>query len=90
VSYSGGDGFTGRVGGTTPGYDSQTCERDDVRGFVCRCQSIKYPGRGSRYGCDEPVGASSDQPSSEVDLTRGGVQPSSEAEFHLRGRPALE
>jgi hypothetical protein len=45
-----------RVGGT---YDSQACQRDDVHGFVCRCQSIKCPGRGSRYGGGELVGASS-------------------------------
>jgi hypothetical protein len=98
VSYSGGDGLTGRVGGTAPGYDSQAHQRDSVRGFVCRCQSIKCPGRGSRYGGGELVGASSEadltrggvQPASEADLTRGGVQPSSEAEPYPRGRPALE
>jgi hypothetical protein len=36
-----------------------------VRGFVfdlgaCMCQSIKDPSRGSRYGGDEPVRASSE------------------------------
>jgi hypothetical protein len=30
VPYSGGDGLTRRVGGTTPGYDSQACQRRDV------------------------------------------------------------
>jgi hypothetical protein len=65
VSYSGGDGLTERVGGTAPGYGSQARHRDDVHGFVfdlraCRCQSIKCPGRGSRYGGGEPVGASSE------------------------------
>jgi hypothetical protein len=30
VSYSGGDGLTGRVGGTALGYDSQACQRNDM------------------------------------------------------------
>jgi hypothetical protein len=65
VPYSGGDGLTGRVGGTAPGYDSQACQRDGMRGFVfdlgaCRCQNIKCSGRGSRYGGSEPVRASSE------------------------------
>jgi hypothetical protein len=30
VSYSGGDRLTGRVGGTAPRYDSQTCQKDSV------------------------------------------------------------
>jgi hypothetical protein len=30
VSYSGGDGLTGRVGRTTLGYDSQACQRNDM------------------------------------------------------------
>jgi hypothetical protein len=58
-----------------------------VRGTACacRCQSIKCPGRGSRYGGGVPAGVSS-----EADLTRGGVHPPSEAEPHVRGRLALE
>jgi hypothetical protein len=74
------------------------------RGFVfdlgaCMCQSIKCPGRGSRYGGGEPVRASSEaEPHPRgrstlergQNLTRGGVQPSSEAEPHARGHPALE
>jgi hypothetical protein len=47
------------------------------RGFIFdlgtyMCQNIKHPGRGSGYGGDETVRASS------------------EAEPHVRGRPALE
>jgi hypothetical protein len=58
-----------------------------VEGTACarRCQSIKCPGRGSRYG-----GGRRARASSEADLTRGGVQPPSEAEPHTRGRLALE
>jgi hypothetical protein len=44
VPYNGGDGLTRRVGGTSPGYDSQARQRVDVCGFACRCQSIKCPG----------------------------------------------
>jgi hypothetical protein len=49
-----------------------------VRGTVrsCRCQSIKWLGRGSRYG-----GGVSGGHSSEEDLTRWGVQPPSEADL---------
>jgi hypothetical protein len=36
------------------------------------------------------VRASSDGPRARGSLTRGGIQPSSKAEPHLRGRPALE
>jgi hypothetical protein len=53
-----------------------------VRGTACTCmcQSIKWLGRVSRYGGGVPAGTSS-----EADLTRGGVQPPSEAEPHPRG-----
>jgi hypothetical protein len=37
---------------------------------ICKCQSIKWLDRGSRYG-----GGVSAGPSGEVDLTRGGVSP---------------
>jgi hypothetical protein len=30
VSYSGGDGLIGRVGGTAPGYDSHACQRGSM------------------------------------------------------------
>jgi hypothetical protein len=50
-----------------------------------QCQSIKCPGRGSRYGGGGPARASS-----EAGLTRGGVQPPNEAEPHPRGRLSLE
>jgi hypothetical protein len=76
VSYNGGDGLAGRVGGTALGYGSQARQRDGIRGFICRRQSIKCPGRGSRYGGSEAVRASI-----EADLTRGGIQPSSEEGF---------
>jgi hypothetical protein len=58
-----------------------------VRGTACtcRCQSIKCSGRGSGSGGGVPAGASS-----ESDLARGGVQPSSEAEPHPRRRLAPE
>jgi hypothetical protein len=88
--YSGGDGLTGRVGGTASGYDSQACQRNDLRGFVsnpsaCRCQNIKCSSRGSSYGGSEPMRASS-----EAEARPRGDQPSSEAELLARGRPALE
>jgi hypothetical protein len=53
-----------------------------VRGTACtcRCESIKWLGRGSRYEGGVPAGASSG-----ADLTRGGVQPPSEAEPYPRG-----
>jgi hypothetical protein len=74
VSYSGGDGLTGRVGGTTPGFTGVSEAR---HGFIldpgaCKYQSIKCPCRGSRYGGGEPV------------------RSSSEAEPHPRGRLALK
>jgi hypothetical protein len=82
VLYSGGDDLTGMVGGTVPGYIAKR-----VRGTACSCscQSIKWLDRGSRYGGGVPAGASS-----EADLARGGVQPSSEAKPRPRGRLALE
>jgi hypothetical protein len=74
------------------------------RGFVfdsgtCMCQNIKCSGQGSRYGGGEPVKASSKAethprgvsgPRVRRNLTRGGVWPSSEADPHPRGCPALE
>jgi hypothetical protein len=74
VSYSGGDGLTGGVGGTASRHDYQACQRR-ARGLVfdpgaCKVQSIEFPCRGSGYG--------------------GGDEPSSEAGPHPRGRPALE
>jgi hypothetical protein len=50
------------------------------------CQNIKCSGRGSRCGSGEPMRALSEAES----LLEGGVWPSSEAESHPRGRPALE
>jgi hypothetical protein len=66
VSYSGGDGLNGRVGGTALRYDSQARLGDGVRGFVfdlgaCRYQSLKCLGRGSGYGGGEPARASSEE-----------------------------
>jgi hypothetical protein len=100
---------------TVLGYDSQARQRDDVRRFICRCQSIKCLGRGAGTGAasswgprarkTSPAGASSPQarrphprgrpalerggtlpegassPRARRNLTRGGVQPSSEAGF---------
>jgi hypothetical protein len=83
VTYSGGDGLTGRVGETTPGYDSQVVleERRGVDSSLTQapalCQNIKRSGRGSSCGSCEPARASSDAESSE-------------AESHPRGRSALE
>jgi hypothetical protein len=54
---------------------------------VCKCQSIKSPCRGSRYGSGEPVRPSSEAephprgaigPRARRNLTRGGDQPSGE------------
>jgi hypothetical protein len=80
--HSGGDGLTGELAEQRRGVIPR-----HVRGTTCtyRCQSIKWLGRGSRYGGSVPTGASS-----EADLTRGGVQPPSEAEPHPRGGQALE
>jgi hypothetical protein len=78
VTYSGGDGLTGRVGGTTPGYDYQAVSegRHGVDSSLIRapalCRNIKCSGRWSGCGSCEPARASS------------------EAESHPRGRPALE
>jgi hypothetical protein len=60
------------------------------RGFVfysgtCKCQNIKCPCRGSRYGGGELVRASS-----EAEPHLRGRRLSSEAEPHPRGRPALK
>jgi hypothetical protein len=76
--YNGGDGLTGRVGETAPGYDSQVVSegRHGVDSSLTRapalCQNIKCSGRGSGCRSREPARASS------------------EAEPHPRGRPALE
>jgi hypothetical protein len=66
-----------------------------IRGTACtyRCQSIKWLGRGGRYGSGMPAGASSKEephPRGRLALERGGprprcVQPSSEAEPRPRG-----
>jgi hypothetical protein len=66
-----------------------------VRGVArtCRCESIKWLGRGSRCGGDMPVGAlerggphpRGALPSSEAGLTRGGGWPSSEADLSRGG-----
>jgi hypothetical protein len=94
ASNSGGDGLTGVVGGTVPGRDSPGTS---WHGFIfdlcaCACQCIQCPCRGSRYGGSRPVrsleGVFSSR--SRRDLARGGVQPPSEAESRLRGRPAPE
>jgi hypothetical protein len=82
MPHSGGDGLTGGVGGTASGHDSQAAS-GAWRGFVfdlgaCKCQCIKCPCRGSKYGCGEPTrleGVSS--PRARQILTQGG-------------RPALE
>jgi hypothetical protein len=95
LPHNGGDGLTGELAEQRRGVISR-----HVRGTTCtyRCQSIKWLGRGSRYGGSMPAGASSeadltrggDWPSSEAGLTRGGAQPSSEVEPRPRGRLALE
>jgi hypothetical protein len=105
MSYSGGDGLTGRVRETAPGYDSQAVsegrhgEDSSLTQAPALCQNIKCSGRGSGCGSGEPARASSEVEShprgrpalerGEV-LPEGGVQPSSEAESHPRGRQALE
>jgi hypothetical protein len=65
VSYSGGDGLTGRVGGTTPGYDSQACQRDDMCGSVLTwapagVRTLNAPVGGAGTGGGEPVRALSE------------------------------
>jgi hypothetical protein len=62
------------LGGLAEQRRDMTPRRVRETACTCRCQSIKWLGRGSRYGGGVPAGASS-----EADLTRGGVQPSSEA-----------
>jgi hypothetical protein len=67
LPHNGGDGLTGELAEQRRGVISR-----HVRGTTCtyRCQSIKWLGRGSRYGGSMPAGASS-----EADLTRGGTGP---------------
>jgi hypothetical protein len=104
VTYSGGDGLTGRGGRTAPGYDSQAVSEgrhgaDSSLTWVPACvRTLNAPvgewvwKRRAREslerGGTSPEGAS--DPRARQNLTRGGVRPSSEAEPHLRGLPALE
>jgi hypothetical protein len=104
VTYSGGDGLTGRVGGTTPGYDSQTAsggrhDADSSLTWASACVRTlnalvrervweRRARESLKRGGTSPEGASG--PRARRNLTRGGVRPSSEAEPHPRGRPSLE
>jgi hypothetical protein len=85
------------AGMTSPGGLVEQCRDMTPRrvrwtACTCRCQSIKWLGRGSRCGGGVAPGASSEedlargggQPSSEADFTQGGNWPSSEAEFRPR------
>jgi hypothetical protein len=87
LPHSGGDGLTGRVGGTAPGHNSQAC------------QSIKCPLSGEqvrgRRACEvlerggtSPEGATG--PRARRNLTRGGARPSSEAEIRWCDATPLE
>jgi hypothetical protein len=78
MPYSGGDGLTGRVGGTAPGYDSLRVRGTAWHGFVFDLGAYMWEQR-AHEGL-ERGGV----------FARGGVWPSSEAESHPRGRPALE
>jgi hypothetical protein len=96
------DGLTGRVGGTAPGRDSQACQRRGVDSSLtlapASVRALNAPvggaGMGRRdhealeRGGTSPEGAT--VPRARRNLTRVGAQPSSEAEPHPRGRPALE
>jgi hypothetical protein len=84
VTYSGGDGLSGRVGETTPGYDSQVVseERHGADSSLTRapalCQNIKCSGWGSGCGSCEPAWASSEEeshPKGCPALERGGIPP---------------
>jgi hypothetical protein len=91
--YSGGDGLTRRVGGTTPGYDSQVVS-ETWRGFIldlgaCMCQNIKCPGWGAGVGGGEPARASSEaepHPRGRAALERGGVSPEGVSRTRARRR----
>jgi hypothetical protein len=103
VTYSGGDGLTGRVGGTGPRYDSQEVSEgrhgvDSSLTWAPACvRTLNAPvgewvwERRARESLERggvsPEGASS--PRARRSVTRGGVQPSSEAESRSRGRPTL-
>jgi hypothetical protein len=51
VPYSGGDGLTGGVGGTTSGHDSQACQRRRVDSSLTRVpasvRALNFPVRGA-------------------------------------------
>jgi hypothetical protein len=77
VTYSGEDGLTGRVGRTAPGYDSQAVSegRHGVDSSLTRAPALCQNIKCSGRG----TGCGSCEP----------ARASSEAEPHLRGRPAL-
>jgi hypothetical protein len=58
VSYSGGDGLTGRVGGTASGHDSQACQRrgaDSSLTWALACViKLKTPAGGVGTGAASP------------------------------------
>jgi hypothetical protein len=89
VSYSGGDGLAGRVGGTTSGHDSQACQRlgaDLSLTWVPACvRTLKTLVGGAGTGAASPW-----EPRARRRLAREGVPPQSEAEPCSRGRPVLE
>jgi hypothetical protein len=86
VLYSGGDGLTGRVGETAPGYDSQAVseglhgEDSSLTRAPALCQNIKCSGWGSGCGSGKPARASS-----EAESHPRGLRPSSEAKSYPRG-----
>jgi hypothetical protein len=105
VSSSGRDGLSRRVGEAALGYDSQAVskrrrgEDSSSTRAPALCQSIKCSGWWSGYGSGEPAralergGASPEgasDPRARRSLTRGGVWPSSEAEFRQYGAVSLE
>jgi hypothetical protein len=89
ASYSGGDGLTGGVGGTSSRCDSQACQRRDVDSSLAQApanvRALNAPVGGAGMGAVSPWG-----PRARWNLTREGDRPSSEVDPHPRGHPALE
>jgi hypothetical protein len=58
VPYGGGDGLTGRVGGTAPGYDSQACQRRGMDSSLTRVPAgvriLNAPVGGAGAGAAGP------------------------------------
>jgi hypothetical protein len=91
VPYSGRDGLTGRVGGTTPGYDSQAYQRGGVARIRLRLGRLhvlehEMLWSGKQVGSGEPMRDSSEAKS----FPRGSyisvvLYPSNETELRPRG-----